>query len=144
MLGGRHSLGTALSSKGQTEDTHIKDNDEGIIQGWPPMLGEGQLRAMRELLLYWCCRLAGESTFSATKHLRFAVCCPDTINYNSAGPGICVWRPTHNSRERGAAAREPCAKWLHFEARLSVCIISARARDARGRSYQRGRLVGPD
>ena len=24
MLGGRHSLGTALSSKGQTEDTHIK------------------------------------------------------------------------------------------------------------------------
>ena len=66
MLGGRHSLGTALSSKGQTEDTHIKDNDEGIIQGWPPMLGEGQLRAMRELLLCWCCRLAGESTFSAS------------------------------------------------------------------------------
>ena len=72
------------------------------------MLGEGQLRAMRELLLYWCFRLAGESTFSATKHLRFAVCCPDTINYNSAGPrgGMpCGGRhTTHESALRGTRA----------------------------------------
>ena len=45
--------------------------------------------------------------------------------------------------ERGGTGRSAVRPSAHLEARLvSACIISTR--DARGRSYQRGRLVGPD